>query len=398
MAAPSASAAPDAGAAPSDTAANAPAFPASSPENELTASLLRAFTAEKGNVFFSGASLRGALGMTALGAKGKTLDELAKTLSLDPDPAKNAAAAKAERAAWASAAGKAQLSIANRAWMARAFPIDKAYAAEVTDGYGTAPSTLDFVGAAEPSRQKINGWVSTATNGRIKDLLPSGSITSLTRLVLTNAVYFKGDWTEPFPKKDTKDEPFQLEAGPKNVPTMHRTGSMAYGETDDAQVVSLPYKDSTLAMVVVLPKRAGDLSAMLGKVSGGEIDAWIKKTSSARVVLSMPKFTYSWGRSVKNELMTLGIRSAFGDDADFTGIAPATKERLSISDVFHKAFVLVDETGTEAAAATGTVMVASAIHYEKQVVMKVDHPFLFFVVNAKTGDVLFAGKVADPKP
>lgn len=387
----------DAGATP---AAQGATYPASTPLNELTMNMMRALKGEKGNLFFSGASLRGALGMTALGAKGPTLDEMAKALAVDGTPAKNQANAKAERDAWTAAAGKATLTIANRAWIQKSFAVEKTFLDAAKAGYGAEPASIDFAGAPDPSRKTINAWVSAQTKGHIADLLPSGSIDPLTRLVLTNAVYFKGNWAEPFTKTDTKDESFVAATGAKSVPTMHRTGSMAYAENADVQLVQLPYKDSDLVMLVALPKRAEQMDALAGSISGGQVDAWRASVKTSRVVLSLPKFTYAWGRSVKAELEALGIKTAFGDGADFTGMAKPKKagDELKISDVFHKAFVLVDETGTEAAAATGVVMTTKAVMFTNQVVMKVDHPFLFFVVNGKSGDVLFAGKVVDPKP
>ena len=220
-----------------------------------------------------------------------------------------------------------------------------------------------------------------------------------TRLVITDAVYFKAAWVAPFAKNETKDEPFQAAGGSKNVPMMHRHGEMAYADNAEVQLVSLPYKDSDLSLLVALPKKAGDLDEMLTEISGGEVEAWTKSLKSTQVVLSLPKFTYSWGRSIKPELKALGMTTAFGEDADFSGIAkPKTpQDKLYVSDVFHKAFVLVDETGTEAAAATGAVIGVRSM-VMGQAVMTVDHPFLFFVQNAKTGEVLFAGRVADPKP
>jgi serpin B len=369
------------------------AFPPSTPLNELTMATMRALHGEKGNLFFSGASLRTALGMTQLGAKGATLDEMAKTLNVDPDPAKNVAAAKSEMAAWKAAAGKAELVIANRLWIDKTYALDKTFLGETQAGYGASAVTLDFAKAPDPSRTTINGWVSETTKGKIKDLLPAGSVSPLTRAVLTNAIYFKGSWTEAFDKKLTKDEPFQADAGSVTVPMMHRSSEIGYAETAEATVALLPYKDSSLEMVVVLPKDANQLGAFEASITGGQLDAWTKASHVVKVSLSMPRFTYAWGRSVKPELLSMGIKTAFTDNADFSALAKAPG--LAVSDVFHQAFVLVDETGTEAAAATGGVMVTRAL--VRPVEMKLDRPFLFFVRNAKTGDVLFAGRLANPK-
>lgn len=371
-------------------------YPASTPGNEFAMSMLRALHDEKGNLFFSGESLRGALGLTALGAKGQTLTEMTQTLHLDLDPAKNAANEKAELAAWKRAAGKAELVIANRLWVERRFALDNTFLGEAQSGYGAQAVPSDFVKAAEPSRLKINAWVSETTKGKIKDLLAGGSIDPQTRLVITNAVYFKGNWTTAFKKAATVDEAFQTDAGSVSVPTMHRTDSMSYAESDDVRLVELPYKDSDLTMLIALPK-AGQLGAVEAQVDGGHVDAWAKSLTSAKVTLSLPKFTFSWGRSVKPELKTLGIHAAFTDKADFSLLAVAKSEALFVSDVVHKGVVLVDETGTEAAAATAVMVSPASAIMEEVVVLKVDHPFLFFVRNRKTGEVLFTGRVANPK-
>jgi len=365
--------------------------------NELTANIMRALRGEKGNVFFSATSMRGALGMTALGAQGKTLEEMVQALGIASEPEKNAAAAKAEGTEWKQATGSAELTIANRLWVEKSFSLEKPFLDSAQAGYGAGAVNVDFVKAAEKSRAQINTWVSDTTKGKIKDLLPGGSVTPMTRLVLTNAVYFKGNWTEAFVKTATKDDEFKAAAGPLKTPTMHRTSTMGYAETEKARLVELPYKDSQLAMMVVLPTRADGIDALAAEVTAADVEGWAKAEQHKKVNLSLPKFTFSWGRSVKPELQALGIRTAFTDTADFTKMAAKGKEPLQISDVFHKAFVLVDETGTEAAAATGVVMVTKAAMPDQTVEMKVDRPFLFFIRNTKTGDVLFAGRVMNPK-
>src|SRR5262249_47290509 len=157
----------------------------------------------------------------------------------------------------------------------------------------------------------------------------------------------------------------------------------------DVTLVQLPYKESDLALLVALPRTAGRLEGLESEMSGGTIDAWAKSLSITKVILSLPKFTFSWGRSIRPELEQLGIKTAFSNQADFSGLSAKAGKNLFLSDVFHKAFVLVDEVGTEAAAATGAVVATKAL--QRQTVMNVDHPFLFFIRNTKTGDVLFSG-------
>ena len=375
----------------------APAYAPSTPGNELSLKMLRALKAEKGNLFFSGTSLRGALGLTALGAKTKTLDELAQTLAVPADAARNAAEAKTERDAWKSAAGKSELVIANRLWVDRAFALDKDFVARAESGYAAGVASADFAKAPEPSRKAINTWVTQATNGKIPDLLPEGAIVPQTRLVLTNAIYFKGSWAHAFPKAQTKDATFTSGASALSVPFMHETETLRFRENEEASVVELPYRDADLAMMIVLPKDASRLDEIVSDLSAGKVDAWAKNLDDAKVSLSLPRFTFSWGRSVKAELIAMGVTTAFTNAADFSAIALPGKEALLVSDVFHKAFVAVDETGTEAAAATGVVMVPRSARIEKVIDLKVDHPFLFFIRSTKTGDILFAGRVVNPK-
>jgi serpin B len=372
-----------------------PSFPSSTPGNELTLGMLRALRKEKGNVFFSSTSVRTALGMTALGAKGATLDEMAKALHVSADAAQNVDSAKKETASWRAAAGKAELVIANRLWIEKAFALEPAFTTQSRAGYGASAEEVAFTKAPDQARGKINKWVSDQTKAKIVDLLPAGSITDQTRLVLTNAIYFKGNWAEAFKKDETKDEPFRAPSGTVNVPTMHRTGSFSYAENAEVSLVELPYKESDLALLVALPRKAEQLDAIESEVSGGEVDAWAKSLSPRRVALALPRFTFSWGRSIRPELEQLGIKTAFSPQADFSGLSAKAGKNLFLSDVFHKAFVLVDEVGTEAAAATGAVISVKSL--PMTTVMKVDHPFLFFVRNTKTGDILFAGRVANPK-
>lgn len=382
--------------APSGPAAATPPsrFAASTPSNDASLALHRALRADKGNLFFSGASVRTALAMTALGAKGPTLEEMTKAFGLPSDPAKSTAAAKADAQAWRVAAGKAELVVANRLWLDRSAALEASFASMAKDGFGAAPEIVDFGKAPEPSRARVNAWVTDTTKGRIKDLLPPGSVDALTRLVLTNAIYFKGRWATAFDKAQTKDGAFHADAGSVTVPMMHRIGEMAYASNDEVELVQLDYKDSTLALLVALPRPSAKLADMESEISGGEVDAWAKSLATRKVDLTMPRWSFSWGRSIKSELGAMGMKTAFTDRADFTGISRQPKD-LYVTDVFHKAFVLVEESGTEAAAATGVVMATRALLQTTTV--RVDRPFLFFVRDKKTGEILFEGRVANPR-
>jgi serpin B len=364
--------------------------------NDFNLAFLRALEAENENVFFSGASLRTALGMTALGARGQTLDEMVRVLALKPDPEANASEARSEAERWKAAAGKAQLLVANRLFIETSLVVAPTFLSQAASGYQASAGREDFIHQAESSRKNINRWVSDRTKQRIKDLVPEGGIDSLTRMVLANAIYFKGVWVEAFSKSSTRAAPFETPAGSRSVPTMHRTARMSYAETDQVQLVELPYKDSDLALLVALPKQQTNLASVVRDLHGDRLAAWATALHPREVSLALPKFEFTWGRSVKQELMALGIREAFLETkANFSGMLASGKSDLLIDDVFHKGFVLVDEVGTEAAAATTVVMRTKSAPL-RPLQMNVDRPFLFFVRNGKTGELLFAGRVTNP--
>jgi serpin B len=384
-------AAPAQAAPPGQTSARLAADPAG---NELAMGALHVLARDPGNLFFSGTSLRDALGMTALGADGPTLAELATALHLDPDPGGNVTGARAEAAAWKRAAGAAELAIANRLFVENRFGLDPTFAQRTQDGYGATTARVDFLHRPEPARLTINGWVKETTKNKIPELLPSGSVDESTRMVLVNAIYFKGSWADAFPKTGTYDATFHAAAGDVRVPTMHRTGAIAVGDNAEATVVELPYKDSGLSMLVVLPKNGG-VDALASRLTAAELTSWASAAQKQEVDLAMPKFSFSWGRSVKGDLEQLGVHRLFGAQADLTKITGGKGEPLFVSDVVHKAFVQVDEVGTEAAAATGVVMKSSDVVMHRTV--SLDAPFLFFVRDRATGNVLFSGRLATPQ-
>lgn len=354
-----------------------------------------ALSSTKGNLVLSGVSMERALGMLELGAKGTTKEELDRVLGLPSDASAHVAEAKADTAAWKTSAGKAELAIANRVWVDKRSTLEPAFAKSAEEAYGASGQNVDFVKAAEPSRKTINTWVAKNTKDRVKDLLPEGSVDESTRLVLTNAVYFKGSWADAFPKKATAEGTFHAEGGDVKHPFMHRKGQYRTAEVNGTQILELPYKDSELAMVILLPKANG-LAALERSVAEGGLDAFVSPLAPAEIKVALPKFTFTWGRSVKPELTAIGLGTMFSSDADLSGLRKPTDEPpLAVSDVFHKAFIQVDETGTEAAAATGVVVAQRAIMDEKK--FEADRPFLFAIRSTKTGRVLFLGRLAKPE-
>ncbi len=263
----------------------------------------------------------------------------------------------------------------------------------LAENYGAGLRVLDFATAPEESRVAINDWVSEQTEGKIEDLIPQGLISSLTRLVLTNAIYFNAAWADPFEEESTEEGAFRLLDGSEvSVPMMRQTESFGYAEGGDYQAIELPYDGHELSMVIVLPEE-GELEAFEDSLDAERLDAILKARERRQVALTMPKFEFEAQFSLAQTLAALGMPQAFTPDADFSGMTGARD--LFISEVVHKAFVSVDEAGTEAAAATAVVMVESAMP-EEPVEMTVDHPFLFLIRDIESGAILFVGRVVDP--
>ncbi len=355
-----------------------------------------------GNMLLSGTSLRHALGVAYLGARGETAHEMSATLGFPADPAKAAEVEKGENAAWQTAKGKAgdgaELVVADRLWADQSFPIAPAYKG-LTESVGSDVATVDFVHAAEGARTTINDWVSDKTAKKIPELLAKGLVDARTRVVITNAIYFKGAWASPFMASATKDETFTQAGGKKiTTPMMHATETFHLVEVANAKILEMRYQASDLAMTIVLPKDAGGLSKLEESLDASTFDAWTSKGGWSRVAVTLPKFTFGWGGSVSRTIQDLGIKTAFGDKADFSGIAaPQGKERIAISEIVHKTWIAVDEKGTEAAAATGVVMRTTGMPMGPVAEFKADHPFLFFIRDTKSGRILFVGRVVDPK-
>ncbi len=364
----------------------------------------KARSADK-NVFLGPTSLRAALSMATLGAKGATASELVSALSIDSEPGKIADAAKKENGDWIGARGTgAELYTANRLFGEKTYPLKADFNAKAESGFGAKLEPLDFRGNPEGARGTVNKWVVDQTKNKIPDLLPKGSVTKDTRLILANAVYFKASWEMPFTKGLTKDEAFYPNGDSKGtlgVPTMHRYGTMRAHVFPGGKVAELRYGNTDLAMDIVVPDDHMGLEALEANLDEGKFQEWTMGLMPKTVNLSLPKFTFSWGGSVADSLKQLGVKTAFGPGADFTGIADPKnpKDALYIDNVFHKSFVSVDESGTEAAAASAVVMgVKAALGPDPSVIeVKADHPFLFVIRDVKKGRVLFIGHLRNPK-
>ncbi len=290
-----------------------------------------------------------------------------------------------------------QLHIANSLWGQIGYVFLSEYLDALAENYGAGLRLLDFANAPEESRVTINDWVSEQTEDRIKGLIPPGGISKITRLVLVNAIYFNAAWQYPFKEELTHDGTFYLlDGGEVTLPMMKQTKSFGYAEGEGYQAVELPYVGGELAMVILLPE-AGGFEAFEGSLDAERVEAIVRELAHKRVALTMPKFTFDSSFMLANTLAGLGMPDAFSRGAaDFSGM-DGTRE-FFIGEVIHKAFVSVDEAGTEAAAATAVIMVGAAPGTPvPPIEVTVDRPFVFLIRDIKTGAILFVGRVVNPR-
>ncbi|MFA6361863.1 serpin family protein [Methanoregula sp.] len=373
--------------------------------NRFSASLYHQLAAGDAthNLFFSPFSISSALAITYEGARGTTADEIRSVFFFPANQTVMREGYAAENAAINAGDAGYTLSTANALWAEKTYVFLPAYTATAQQYYGANTTNLDFVNQPEASRKTINSWVADKTNNKILDLLPEGSIDALTRLVITNAVYFKGTWEKQFDANQTADAPFTTPDGSQvTVKMMQQTGEDAtypYAATADLQMISLPYtakEGKGLSMVILLP-RGNSLSAAVPYLDPANLSALEQSAFSRQVKVYIPKFKVETQYSLPGTLAAMGMPTAFSGNADFSGM-DGTKD-LYISDVVHKAYIETNEEGTEAAAATGVVMKSLAVApgYEEPVpVFRADHPFLFLIQDNDTGTILFTGRITNP--
>ena len=352
-----------------------------------------------GNLFFSPGSLSTALAMTYAGARGQTAEQMAQVLHFRLPPEKLHPAFSDLRRAWDADGEEAgyQLSVANRLWGQEGFDFRPEFLATTRESYGAELAQVDFARQAEPARQRINTWVEEQTQGKIRDLIPPGVLDAMTRLVLTNAIYFKGDWAEPFQKSATKDAPFHVTARQQaDVPLMHRQDDFRYWAGDGVKVLELPYGKGDLAMLALLPDEIEGLAALEAGLTAENLSRWLSGLRKREVRVSLPRFTLTSQFQLADVLGAMGMTRAFTPgEADLSGMS--SEEELFLSAVVHKAFVDVNEEGTEAAAATGVAVKAVAAIPAEPVVFRADHPFVFLIRDNRTGSILFLGRLVNPR-
>ena len=353
----------------------------------------RQLAAKDGNLFVSPFSIANALAQVTAGARGDTAAELQRALHIDSLGDRAYAGAGALDLSLTSGANDDtfRLKVANSAWTQNGFAFEKPYLDLLARYFGSEMRSVDFKAAAEPARKEINNWVADRTQGKIRDLMPEGSVTTLTRLVLANAIYFNARWETEFHPSTTQEGDFKkLDGSNARAQMMSRRGQIAYSVGDRVSAVELPYKGGRFRMAILLPDE-GTFAKFEATLDGAKVDMLLSAMKPGDIQLSMPKFAFSFAKSLKPAFQGLGVNLAFDDDrADFSGMSIA--DRLYLSDIFHKAVVRVDERGTEASAATGVVVNNTSMPRE----FRADRPFIFLIRDSESGAVLFAGRLVEP--
>ncbi len=354
-------------------------------------------TKEKGNIFFSPYSISLALAMAYGGARGETATEMARVLgfTLPPDRLHPALAELSQHLEKVGNEAGQTFSVANAAWLNTSLKVQPEYLKLIGDYYSNELRQLDFCKATR-AQKTINDWVAQKTRDHIKDLIPDGVLTCDTMLVLTNAVYFLGEWADKFDLKQTKPGPFWQTPDKKiEAPFMYRMGDYSYNEAEGWQVLELPYREKHLSMLVLLPNTKGALTQEEKGLNPEKLANLIRDLKPHKVEVTFPRFEVKASYGLNGYLKSLGMVTAFEPQADFERIT--TQHKLWIDLVIHKAWVKVEEKGTEAAAATGVVMTKTAAPVPKPIVVfKADHPFLFFIRDRETGFILFWGRLSNP--
>jgi serpin B len=353
------------------------------------------------NIFFSPFSISSALAITYEGARGTTADEIQSVFHFPLNESERRQGFFRIINGINSGDASYTLRTANALWAEKTYPFLTNYTDTAYRWYDAKTTNLDFINNPEDSRLAINHWVEEKTDNRIKDLIPAGAIDPMVRLVITNAVYFKGTWVNQFDINKTTDADFRVTSEKTtHVPMMERTDENAifrYTETADLQVLEMPYEHTSgkqLSMLVLLPKN-NNLSVAENALDPKALPLITGKLESQRVKVWFPKFKLETEYRLPASLTALGMPAAFSPAADFSGMDGT--RNLFISDVIHKAFVEVNEEGTEAAAATAVIMKLSAAQPENPIPeFRADHPFTFLIQDNETGTILFIGRVVNP--
>jgi serpin B len=385
-----------------------PAEGAGSPVVEANAAfafdLYRAVRQREGNLFLSPYSISVALAMTRTGAAGETASQMDTVLHL---PSEGVAQGHRELARQlepplepesdeegAPRIPSYELKVANALWGQEGFTFREPFLALLGDAYRAPLARVDFT-RSEEARARINAWVEEQTAKRIRNIIPEGQPSPDTRLALANAIYLKAPWREPFKLGRTAEAPFTTSTGEQvTAHFMHQSESLGYAGMDDLQVLSLPYRDERLSMVILLPRKEEGLGDLEARLDPEQLTEWLSALQPVHVRVTLPRFEFESSFDLTGTLAEMGMRDAFDQErADFSEMAEA---KLFIGLVLHKAYVGVDEEGTEAAAATAVLMTLAGAPLEPTVEFRADHPFLFLIRHRDTGAILFLGRLTDP--
>lgn len=372
--------------------------PAVRANNEFALDLYGALRQTPGNLVFSPYSISTAMAMTYAGARGDTEAQIARALhfSVSQEALHQAFAALQARVNTVQAGGDVRLLAANGLWPQERYAFVEEYLSLLKEFYGAAITPLDYEGAAEAARHTINAWVESQTEDKIKELIAPGVLGELTRLVLVNAIYFKGDWAYQFDLSLTIDLPFWLSRKEwVEVPMMRQVEELPYAMPRGLQVLELPYVGGELSMVVLLPSSKRGFELVEGSMTATKLSEWTGHLELREVEVFLPRFLLRFGCELSAAFKALGMTDAFDVDvADFSGM-DGRERGLFLSAAIHQAFIDVKEEGTEAAAATGLTL-SAGLPDETPVKFLADHPFLFFIRENNTGSILFLGRVVNP--
>ncbi len=355
-------------------------------------------TAGDENIVFSPYSISMALAMTYAGARNETARQMEQTLHFDKILGGTHALFRELDTALKGASGTNELNIANSLWPQKGFPFKSQFLDIAKTNYGATIKAVDYFRERKKPAAEINKWVDGKTRHKITDIVTPGVLDEGTRLVLVNAIYFNGLWTVPFEKFSTLRDSFFCQPGKVvSVSFMSRQAKdILYGENNLLQTLVLPYKGGRLQMVVLLPRKLDGIEELEKDLNSDSLAVWMAQAGHSSVRAILPKFKMTADLSLNSALQDLGMKDAFDSMADFSGMA-RREDSLRISQVFHKAYIEVNEKGTEAAAATAVVVGMATYLLENPRVFLANHPFLFLIRESSTGTILFMGRVMEPK-
>lgn len=353
---------------------------------------------QQGNLFLSPYSISTALAMTSAGAKNQTEKQMADVLCFGPMKSEQFHKSFGEIIRQLNASGEkgsCELTVANALWGQQDYKFLPEFLTLVRENYGGNLQQVDFAGQTEAARKTINAWVENKTKDKIKELIKPRTLDSTTRLVLTNAIYFKGKWANQFKPDQTQEASFTLLGGQKaSVPMMNQIGKFGYMEANGIWVLEMPYVNNDLSMVILLPKKIDGVKELEKELMPDNLTNWLAGLRKREVDVFMPRFKMTSEFSLAETLGSMGMSDAFTGKADFSGMTG--NKDLFISAVIHKAYVEVNEEGTEAAAATGVTMALTSVPLPPPV-FRADHPFIFLIRDNQTGSILFLGRLENPE-